>query len=120
MNENDTDAYKDVARKYKETMEEAKRITEEEQADSNASDGSTASYYDVDLVLNGCVVRVRCQDIINALNMNGQRAEAFRALWRWGRSSHSSVERDAKKTIFNMKEEILRLITYVYTGRSND
>ena len=87
-------------------------ITDQEREDSNASDGSTASYYDVDLILGGALVRVRCQDIISALNMNGQRAEAFRALWRWGRSSHSSVERDAKKTIFNMNEEILRLVNY--------
>lgn len=92
----------------------------EDKVDYEASDGSTASYYDIDLMLNGVLIKVRCQDIINALNMNGQRAEAFRALWRWGRSPHSSVERDAKKIIFNMKEEILRLITYVYTGRSND
>lgn len=89
-------------------------ITDQEREGRNASDGSTASYYDVDIILGGggALVTVRCQDIISALNMNGQRAEAFRALWRWGRSSHSSVERDAKKTIFNMNEEILRLVNY--------
>lgn len=70
------------------------------------SDGSTASYYELP------PGATELQHLISYKNMNGQVAEAFRALYRFGESSHSSKIRDAKKVIFYMQAEIDRINKY--------
>lgn len=70
------------------------------------SDGSTASYYELPPDAS------QLQDLISYKNMNGQVAEAFRSLYRFGESSHSSKIRDAKKVIFYMQAEIDRINKY--------
>lgn len=73
------------------------------------SDGSTASYYELP---EGAT---ELQHLISYKNMNGQVAEAFRSLYRFGESSHSSRIRDAKKVIFYMQAEIERIKKYEET-----
>lgn len=74
--------------------------------DTVKSDGSTASYYELP------VGATQLQDLISFKNMNGQVAEAFRALYRFGESSHSGKVRDAKKVIYYMQAEIDRINKY--------
>lgn len=70
------------------------------------SDGSTASYYELP------PGATELQHLISYKNMNGQVAEAFRSLYRFGESSHSSRVRDARKIIFYMQAEIERIKKY--------
>jgi hypothetical protein len=78
----------------------------EQMTETVASDGSTASYYELP---EGAT---ELQHLISYKNMNGQVAEAFRSLYRFGESSHSSRIRDAKKVIFYMQAEIERIKKY--------
>jgi hypothetical protein len=70
------------------------------------SDGSTASYYELPPEAK------ELQDLISYKNMDAQVGEAFRALYRFGESSHSDKMRDAKKVIFYMQAEIDMLAKY--------
>lgn len=49
------------------------------------------------------------QDLISYKNMNGQIAECFRSLYRYGQSSHSDQLRDLKKVQFYLTAEAERL-----------
>jgi hypothetical protein len=71
-----------------------------------ASDGSTASYYELP---------PRCrelQDLIAYRDMNAQMGEIFRATFRYGKVSHSDKIRDIKKIMFYAKAELKRLEKY--------
>jgi hypothetical protein len=70
------------------------------------SDGSTASYYELP---EGAK---ELQDLISFKHMDAQVGEAFRALYRFGESTHSDKLRDAKKVIFYMNAEIEMLEKY--------
>lgn len=74
--------------------------------DTNKSDGSTASYYELP---DGAS---ELQDLISYRNMNAQDGEMFRALYRKGRASHSDALRDAKKVLFYAQAEVERLEKY--------
>lgn len=71
-----------------------------------ASDGSTASYYELP---EGAK---ELQDIISYKNMNSQIGEIFRACMRYGEVAHSDMMRDAKKIKFYIEAEIERLQKY--------
>lgn len=71
-----------------------------------ASDGSTASYYQLP---SGAT---ELQDLISFRNMNAQLGEIFRAAYRYGQASHSDCLRDAKKIKFYAEAEIARLEKY--------
>lgn len=71
-----------------------------------ASDGSTASYYD--LPDNATSI----QSLISFKNMNAQMGEIFRAVYRYGQVAHSEKIRDAKKIKFYIEAEIERLEKY--------
>ena len=71
-----------------------------------ASDGSTASYYELPLECE------ELQDLISYRNMNAQDGEIFRAIYRKGRASHSDELRDAKKVLFYAQAEVDRLLKY--------
>ena len=73
---------------------------------SNKSDGSTASYYELP---EGAT---ELQDLISFKDMNAQVGEAFRSLYRYGQSAHSDKMRDCKKVIYYMKAELERLKRY--------
>jgi len=68
-----------------------------------ASDGSTAAYYDLPDSAR------QLQDLIAFKNMNAQVGEVFRACYRYGQVAHSTKLRDAKKMLFYVKAEIDRL-----------
>lgn len=70
---------------------------------SNASDGSTASYYELPPDCS------ELQHLISHRNMNAQIGEIFRACYRYGQASHSDQLRDAKKILFYAKAEVERL-----------
>ena len=70
------------------------------------SDGSTASYYELP---SGAE---ELQHLIAYKNMNGQVAEMFRGLYRYGEVSHSSRLRDMKKVAYYAQAEIERLEKY--------
>lgn len=67
------------------------------------SDGSTASYYELP------PGAAELQDLISHRDMNAQMGEIFRACYRYGRATHSSKLRDAKKIRFYIEAEIKRL-----------
>lgn len=71
-----------------------------------ASDGSTASYYELP---EGAE---QLQDLISYRNMNGQLAEIFRAAYRYGEVEHSPRLRDINKIIFYATAERDRLLKY--------
>ncbi len=71
-----------------------------------ASDGSTASYYELP---HGAR---ELQDLISHRNMNAQIGEIFRACFRYGLVAHSPRERDLKKIIFYAQAELDRLKRY--------
>jgi len=73
------------------------------------SDGSTASYYELPAGTS------QLQDLISFRNMNSQIGEIFRACYRYGKVSHSSQLRDAKKIKFYAEAEIARLEKYPET-----
>ena len=67
------------------------------------SDGSTASYYELP---EGAT---ELQHLISARDMNAQTGEIFRAIYRYGRVSHSDRKRDIKKVLFYAQAELERL-----------
>lgn len=67
------------------------------------SDGSTASYYELP---KGAT---ELQHLISARDMNAQTGEIFRAIYRYGRVSHSDRKRDIKKVLFYAQAELERL-----------
>jgi len=71
-----------------------------------ASDGSTASYYELPENAK------ELQDLISYKDMNGQIAEIVRACYRYGEVEHSPKLRDAKKIRFYIDAEIERLEKY--------
>lgn len=71
--------------------------------DKVASDGSTASYYELP---EGAT---ELQELISAKNMNAQIGEIFRACYRYGQVAHSPEIRDIKKILFYAKAELERL-----------
>ena len=75
-------------------------------AEKEASDGATASYYELPKGAE------QLQDLIAYLNLNAQLGEIFRACYRYGRAAHSDRLRDAKKIAFYAAAEIKRLETY--------
>ena len=72
--------------------------------DTVASDGSTASYYELP------EHAAELQDLISHRNMNAQIGEIFRACYRYGQASHSDQLRDAKKMLFYANAEVDRLV----------
>ena len=72
----------------------------------SVSDGSTANYYELPDTPR------ELQDLISYKNMNGQMAEIFRAVYRYGEVEHSPRLRDAKKIKFYIDAEIARLEKY--------
>jgi len=72
----------------------------------SVSDGSTANYYELPDNPR------ELQDLISYKNMNGQMAEIFRAVYRYGEVEHSPRLRDAKKIKFYIDAEISRLEKY--------
>lgn len=82
------------------------QIVDEPQSQSQqhqASDGSTASYYELP------AGATELQDLISAKDMNSQIGEIFRACYRYGQVPHSPKLRDAKKIRFYIDAEIKRL-----------
>lgn len=75
-------------------------------AKKSVSDGSTANYYELPDNPR------ELQDLISYKNMNGQMAEIFRAVYRYGEVEHSPRLRDAKKIKFYIDAEITRLEKY--------
>ena len=75
-------------------------------AKKEVSDGSTANYYELPQGAE------EIQDLISYKNMNGQMAEIFRAVYRYGEVEHSPRLRDAKKIRFYIDAEIKRLEQY--------
>ena len=71
--------------------------------DKQTSDGSTADYYKLPADCK------ELQDLISHRNMNAQIGEIFRSCYRYGRASHSSSLRDAKKILFYAQAEVKRL-----------
>lgn len=71
--------------------------------DTEASDGSTASYYELP---DGAT---ELQHLISHKDMNSQIGEIFRSCYRYGQASHSDRLRDAKKIQFYINAEIERL-----------
>jgi len=88
------------------------KFTPEELAELNltqkniTSDGKTASYYELPADAK------EIQDLISYKNMNGQVAEMFRALYRYGQCSHSDLEREINKVMFYGQAELDRLKKY--------
>lgn len=75
-------------------------------AKKEVSDGSTANYYELPADAK------ELQHLISYKNMNGQMAEIFRAVYRYGQVEHSPRLRDAKKIKFYIDAEIERLEKY--------
>ncbi len=73
---------------------------------TEVSDGTTADYYELPKDAK------ELQDLISFKDMNGQVAEMFRALYRYGQVSHSPMERDIKKIIYYAEAELDRLQRY--------
>tara|TARA_R110001583_G_scaffold27801_1_gene99122 strand:+ start:174 stop:623 length:450 start_codon:yes stop_codon:yes gene_type:complete len=76
---------------------------EDTKKDLTASDGSTASYYELPEEAR------ELQDLISHRNMNAQIGEIFRSCYRYGLALHSDQLRDAKKIKFYIDAEIKRL-----------
>lgn len=68
----------------------------------SGKDGS--SYYDIEI--NG--VTVSCNDVIDALGLNFNRGEAFKALWRAGRKPGTSEKYDLDKAAYFTAREATR------------
>ena len=67
------------------------------------SDGSTAKYYELP------EDATQLQHLISHKDMNGQMAEMFRTIYRYGEASHSDKLREAKKLKYYATAEIERL-----------
>lgn len=68
----------------------------------SGSDGS--SYYDI--TING--VTISCNDVIDALDMNFNQGEAFKALWRCGRKPGVPKSYDLDKVVYFAGREAKR------------
>lgn len=77
--------------------------TAKETSTPSASDGSTASYYELPRNAH------ELQDLISFKCMNAQIGEIFRASYRYGEVAHSKKLRDAKKIKYYAEAEIKRL-----------
>jgi len=97
----DADDYQTVTAEIKKTR--ALLDSEEETTSKEASDGSTASYYE----LPECACEL--QHLISHKDMNAQMGEIFRAVYRYGEVEHSAKMRDAKKIKYYILAEIERL-----------
>lgn len=71
-----------------------------------ASDGSTASYYELP------AGATELQDLISYRNMNAQMGEVGRAWYRYGQCPHSPKMRELKKMKFYIEAEIARIEKY--------
>lgn len=78
-------------------------IKEEKVMQKIASDGSTASYYELP---SGAA---ELQDLISYKNMNAQIGEIFRECYRYGQASHSDEIRGIKKILFYAQAELKRI-----------
>ncbi len=76
------------------------------QEKGEASDGSTASYYE--LPPNA----TELQHLISYKNMNAQLGEIFRESYRYGQASHCDKKRGIKKILFYAQAELERLEAY--------
>lgn len=90
----------------KKTSRTGVRNLNEEESKKEASDGSTANYYEIP---DGAT---ELQHLISYKNMNAQIAEIVRACYRYGEVAHSPRLRDAKKIKFYIDAEISRLEKY--------
>ena len=77
--------------------------TKSKTLNKEASDGSTASYYELPSGAR------ELQDLISYKNMNAQIGEIFRECYRYGQSSHSDEVRGVKKILFYAQAELKRL-----------
>ena len=82
---------------------DVKRVAVMTAPDKVASDGSTASYYELP---EGAT---ELQHLISAKNMNAQIGEILRACYRYGQVAHSPEIRDIKKILFYANAELARL-----------
>lgn len=69
---------------------------------NSGNDGS--SYYDI--LINENIVS--CNDVIDALGLNFNRGEAFKALWRAGRKPGTSEKYDIDKAAYFTAREAAR------------
>ena len=77
-------------------------VAEKASQEKEASDGSTASYYELPIWAR------ELMDLIRYKNMNGSQAEIFRNLYRGEAASHSDDKRQAKKTLAYAVDEMVR------------
>ena len=71
----------------------------------NELDGANgATYYDVSI--NGNIIS--CNDVIDALGMNFNQGEAFKALWRAGNKPGTSLKYDMDKAAYFTAREAKR------------
>lgn len=71
-------------------------------SDLSGADGS--GYYDI--TING--VTISCNDVIDALDMNFNTGEAFKALWRCGRKPGTPRSYDLDKVVYFATRESKR------------
>ncbi len=83
-----------------------KKLASEESTEKEASDGSTAGYYELPDNAE------ELQDLISFRNMNAQMGEVFRECYRYGMASHCDKMRGAKKIKFYIDAEIARMEQY--------
>lgn len=79
-----------------------KKTTERMPEENSGADGS--SYYDISVRGN----IISCNDVIDALGLNFNRGEAFKALWRVGRKPGTSEKYDLDKAAYFTEREVLR------------
>ena len=92
--------------------EERPEVSSKKEASTKeASDGSTASYYELP------PLATELQHLISFKNMNAQIGEIQRAVYRYGEVEHSGKERDLKKIIFYAQAELDRLSLYSEKAR---
>ena len=87
----------DIPKTYGKPLERPDQVMEP------INDGSSADYYD--LPSNARDI----QDIIELRNLNWNRANILKAIYRMGSQDHSSVERDLNKILYFTNREIRRL-----------
>jgi hypothetical protein len=87
-------------------MEKKNKRKRTRNLDKEASDGSTANYYELP------IGATELQHLISAKNMNAQIGEIVRACYRYGEVEHSPRLRDAKKIRYYIDAEIKRLEEY--------
>ena len=92
-----------VRKDYEVDSEAYNLAYETREVTKTVSDGSTASYYELQEGAN------ELQDLISYRDMNAQIGEVFRSCYRYGIASHSDKLRDAKKIKFYIDAEIKRL-----------